>query len=263
MRKRLAIITTHPIQYYAPVFRLLHERGNIEIKVFYTWGKASVTKHDPGFGQTISWDIPLTEGYPLHWERNVARDPGSHHFNGIDNPDLIAGIRTFHPDAVLVIGWSYRSHLQVMRTFKGKIPVFFRGDSILLDTAPFPKNLLRSLSLRWIYRHIDHAFFVGELNRRYFKKYGVKEAQLSFASHAIDNARFAEDRSAEARAIREKLNIGDADFMILFAGKLEPKKDPFTLLDAFRKLNRPDVHLVFAGSGELEEALKGAVSDQQ
>jgi len=37
--KKLAIITTHPIQYYAPIFKLLSERKKIEICVFYTWGK--------------------------------------------------------------------------------------------------------------------------------------------------------------------------------------------------------------------------------
>jgi len=35
---RLAIITTHPIQYYAPVLRLLHELQAIDIRVFYTPG---------------------------------------------------------------------------------------------------------------------------------------------------------------------------------------------------------------------------------
>jgi hypothetical protein len=60
---RLAIITTHPIQYYAPVFKLLYERG-IEIKVFYTLGEAGINKYDKDFKRTINWDIPLLEGYP-------------------------------------------------------------------------------------------------------------------------------------------------------------------------------------------------------
>ena len=47
---RLAIVSSHPIQYNAPLFKLLTERGNINIKVFYTWGKgALVNKQDPGF----------------------------------------------------------------------------------------------------------------------------------------------------------------------------------------------------------------------
>jgi hypothetical protein len=32
MQHKLAIVTTHPIQYYAPLFRLLHQQGSIDYK---------------------------------------------------------------------------------------------------------------------------------------------------------------------------------------------------------------------------------------
>jgi hypothetical protein len=52
MQKNLAIIITHPIQYYAPVFQLLAKRCNL--KVFYTWGEEVLKdKFDPGFGKII------------------------------------------------------------------------------------------------------------------------------------------------------------------------------------------------------------------
>ena len=54
--KKLAIITTHPIQYYAPLFQLLHQRQKISIKVFYTWGETISGKYDPGFKKKIEWD---------------------------------------------------------------------------------------------------------------------------------------------------------------------------------------------------------------
>jgi hypothetical protein len=56
---RLAIILTHPIQYYTPVFQQLQKQGNITIKVFYTNGENSKKQFDPGFGRYIHWDIPL------------------------------------------------------------------------------------------------------------------------------------------------------------------------------------------------------------
>ena len=60
---KLAIITTHPIQYYAPVFKHITDSG-IYCKVFYTWGEGGLQgKYDPNFGKTIEWDIPLLEGY--------------------------------------------------------------------------------------------------------------------------------------------------------------------------------------------------------
>src|SRR4051812_32141110 len=101
--KKLAIVTTHPIQYNAPLFALLQSRKNISIKVFYTWGDTvKQKKYDPGFNKSIEWDIPLLDGYDHCFPENTARDPGSHHFNGIQNPGLIDDIEAWDANAVLV-----------------------------------------------------------------------------------------------------------------------------------------------------------------
>ena len=44
--------------------------------------------------------------------------------------------------------------------------------------------------------------------------------------------------------------------VILFAGKFEAKKRPLDLLEAFARLNPPNVSLLFVGNGHLEEELK-------
>jgi len=259
--KKLAIITSHPIQYYAPAFQLLHHRQQIEIMVFYTWGEASVRKHDPGFNKKIQWDIPVLSGYPFQWLKNNSDDPGTHHFNGIKNPDLIEQIKSWQPDAVLVYGWGYNSHLKALRYFKNRIPVLFRGDSTLLDEVNGVRSILKATLLKWVYRHVDHAFYPGANTKAYFKKYGLKESQLSFAPHAIDNARFAEDRGTEVGALRKAHGLKDDDIVILFAGKLEEKKSPMVLLSAFLNLNKPGLHLLFVGNGPLESRLKLEAKD--
>ena len=109
---------------------MLTERGNLAIKVFYTWGDAVLeNKYDPGFGKSIEWDIPLLKGYDFTFVKNASLNAGSHHFGGINNPSLIREIKEWGPDAVLVYGWCFKSHLSAMRYFKGRIPVLFRGDS--------------------------------------------------------------------------------------------------------------------------------------
>jgi glycosyltransferase involved in cell wall biosynthesis len=249
---KLAIVTTHPIQYYAPVFKLLHERQKISIMVYYTWGEKSKVKYDPGFGATIGWDIPLTDGYPFSWLENASTDPGTHHYRGIINPDLISKITNWQPDAILVFGWAWQSHLRCMRHFKGKLPLYFRGDSTLLDETGGIKSIVKSLFLRWVYKDINHGFYAGSNNKAYFKKYGLKDSQLSFAPHAVDNERFAQNTKKEATALRKQLLIGDDDNLVLFAGKFERKKSPAELLDAFLTLEEPGVHLLFVGNGNLE-----------
>lgn len=254
--KNLAIVITHPIQYYTPVFKLLYERQKINVMVFYTWGEGGLQKFDPGFGKTITWNLPLLEGYPYEWVKNISADPGSHHSKGIDNPDLISQINNWQPDVIMVYGWFYKSHLKILKYFKGRVPVIFRGDSTLLDDKGGIKSVLRSQFLKRIYRHIDYALYAGSNNKAYFKKCGLKETQLFFAPHTVDNDRFAEDRTNEALTLRKQLGIADDEKLLLFAGKFEHKKNPLSLLEAFIDITQPGTHLLFAGNGILETELK-------
>jgi glycosyltransferase involved in cell wall biosynthesis len=253
---RLAIVTTHPIQYYAPIFQLLHQRGYIDVKVFYTWSQSAEQKHDPGFGKDIEWDIPLLDGYLYEFVENTSSAPGSHHAKGIINPQLIQKITNWKPDAVLVYGWLYNSHLKVMRHFKNKLPVLFRGDSTLLDDKPGLKSILRLFFLRWVYSYVDYALYPGINTKAYFKRYGLTEEQLIFAPHAVDNNKFTKDAAPESITIRERHNVATGDILILYAGKFEDKKDPLLLLKAFFKLKQPCVHLLMVGNGVLEPTLK-------
>lgn len=258
--KRLALISTHPIQYNAPLFRLIHERGRIDLCVFYTWSQSEAgSVYDPGFGQARSWDIPLLEGYRYEFVPNTSNKPGSHHFWGIQNPGLIARIKAFQPDAICVYGWNFHSHLAVMRHFKGVIPIWFRGDSTLLDepTGFAWRKLLRRTLLRVIFRYVDRAFFVGQSNRDYFKAHGLDESQLVYAPHAIDNQRFSEqgdNYEMEAEQWRTQLGITNNKPSFLFAGKLEAKKNVRSLVQAFKQL--PDAQLIVVGNGVLEQALR-------
>ena len=258
---RLAILSTHPIQYYAPLFRALH-KGPLDIHVFYGWeGMATAEATDHGFGAKVKWDIPLLDGYPHTFLENRSKDPGTHHFRGIDSIDVIDRITAWAPDALLVFGWNYASHLRALRHFHGRIPVLFRGDSTLIDEVPGPRTWLRRIVLKWIYRHVDAALYVGRHNRKYFKRHGLRDEQLFWAPHAIENERFMADadaREAEALSWRRELGIKDHDRVVLFVGKLEDKKNPALLLEAFRGVGSDRTHLILGGTGPLEEPLRDA-----
>jgi len=224
--------------------------------VFYTFGNYNQQEtYDKGFKKKISWDLPLLEGYNYQFVENNATKPG-HYFSGIRNPALINEIKKFKPDAVLIYGWAYESHLRIMRYFYKKIPIWFRGDSTTLDKEPWLKHLTKKTILTWVYRHVTLAFFVGTQNEKYFKSYGLKTEQLIFAPHAIDNDRFGQSRLSESLALRKDLGLSSHDILILFAGKFEEKKDPLILLNAFIELDQSNVHLLFVGNGALEEKLK-------
>jgi glycosyltransferase involved in cell wall biosynthesis len=260
MVKKLAIIITHPIQYYVPVFQEIAKDKRLEIKVFYTWGEAAKKiKFDPDFGKEIEWDIPLLKGYDYHFTQNIAKNPGSHHKKGIINPNLKNEIQEWGANFLLIFGYAYVSHLQILKFFKGKIPIYFRGDSTLLDKGNPIKELMKWVYLKWIYHYIDYAFYVGTENKKYFQKYGLKETQLIFAPHAIDNERFNTIRKEEVLALRNSLNIKEEEVLILFAGKLITKKNPRLLLEAFLNTKLKNTHLLFVGDGALQQQLKETV----
>lgn len=259
MRFRLAILCTHPIQYYAPVFQLLALEKNIDLKVFYSLGRPNDFK-DKGFDKKIEWDIPLLQGYEYTFLNNSAKYVGSHCFTGVKNPEIISVLETYNADAILVYGWSYHSHLKVMRHFYRKTKIWFRGDSTILKPKPFWKTILRKQFLKLIYRNVDVAFYVGERNLQYYLANGLKDKQLVFSPHAIDNDRFSQLGENDF-SIRRLFNISETDVAVLYAGKLEDIKNPFLLLNAFIKLNRINAHLIFVGNGKLEEKLKQGRSD--
>jgi glycosyltransferase involved in cell wall biosynthesis len=262
---RLAIVSSHPIQYNAPWFRLLAQEADLKVKVFYTWSQSEKgAKYDPGFGKVIEWDIPLLEGYEYEFVENIAKDDGTHHFKGIDNPKLNEKIKTWKPDAILMIGWAFKSHLACMRYFKGRVPILFRGDSTLLDETGGIKQMLRRVFLSWVYWNIDFALYVGENNKKYFLVHGVREKQLLHAPHAIDNARFADgDGSMEQKAKewRKKLGIAEDDFVVLFAGKLEAKKDPDFVLRLAGEVKDSNMKYIIVGNGPLEQELKAKAAN--
>jgi glycosyltransferase involved in cell wall biosynthesis len=259
MRRRLAIVSSHPIQYYSPVFRALANSPEIDLRVFYTWSQlADEPMFDPGFKTEVAWDLPLLDGYPYQFVRNIAKRPGTHHFAGLHTPTLIRDIEAWNPDAVLVYTWNSRSHLQALRHFKGRLPVLFRGDSTLLDERSWWRDRLRKWFLTWVYSHVDIPIAVGSNNREYFAWCGIPTQRIAFAPHSVDTLRFAADSTAhESRAAkwREMLGIEPDAVVFLFAGKLQSKKNPLLLLDAFEALNDAS-HLVFVGSGEMEAMLK-------
>lgn len=239
-------------------------RGRIELRVFYGWeGLTARPARDHGFGQNVTWDIPLLDGYDWTQLENDSRDPGPHHFGGIASRELTPEVERWGPDAVLVIGWCYRSHLEALRFFKGRIPVLFRGDSTLLGERPGPRRLLRRTVLTWVYSHVDVALHVGSNNRRYFLKHGLAEHQLAWVPQAVENERFADadgELVREAARWRAELGIPADAKTIVFVGKLESQKAPEVLLGAFARLTNPSLRLLFIGSGPLEASLRAAAA---
>jgi glycosyltransferase involved in cell wall biosynthesis len=254
---RLAVVLSHPVQYYSPWFQWLRAHTALEFRVFYLWEFGVTAQHDPQFARQIKWDVDLLSGYEHEFVPNVARDPGTHHFRGLDNPALPARLAAWRPAAVLLFGYKWQSHLRALWWARRRgVPLVFRGDSHFLGRgpSPWPQRLL----LRLLYRQFAAFATVGRANREYFRALGVPDDRLFFAPHAVDQARFNPHDEATARGaaeLRAALGLSGKK-VVLFAGKLLPAKQPVELLHAFLDAATDVDALVFVGDGVLKGELE-------
>lgn len=250
--QRLAVVVSHPIQYYSPWFRWMSAHG-WTLRVFYLWDFGVAGREDPEFGRTVVWDVDLLSGHEHEFVPNIARIPGTGHFRGLDNPLLGQRLRDWRPDAILLFGYKYATHLRLILT--SDRPLIFRGDSHLLD-APSVPWLKRELLTR-LYGRFAAVTCVGRANRDYFRAFGVPPEKLFLAPHCVDAARFTATPGLLARAAALKAELGLGGLrIVLFAGKLIAKKQPRELLEAFLALDAPSTALVFVGDGEELPALR-------
>ncbi len=263
MSYRLGVLTTHPIQYYSAWFR--HLASRLDLEVFYAHRQDGRGQADAGFGVEFAWDTPLLEGYPFRWLNNVASQPGLGRFGGCDTPEIANLVAQRRLDAMLVIGWNYKSALQgIWACRSSNVPVLMRGDSQLPTRRPLWKRAGKFLPYRLLLPRLDAHLFVGKRNRDYLVHYGVPQRRLFFCPHCVDNQYFAKqaaqaEASGACRKIREEMGIPQDAFVSLFAGKLIPSKRPEDLVRACLKLSRSGdgkLWLMLVGSGPLEPALR-------
>ena len=252
--KKLAIITSHPIQYNAPWFRHVAAQPGIDLKVFYLWDFGVQSHVDPGFQRAVKWDIPLLDGYAHDLVPNVSKDPGTGHFTGLQNPELSRRVRGFDPGAVLLLTYNYASTHRFLWTWRSS-PLLFRGDSNRLVPRFGMKEWVRREALTRLMRRFSAFLYVGDANRRYFRHHRVPEERLFFAPHAVDNARFVHEgvsAEADAAAWKREIGIPEGHTVILFAGKFEAVKRVPDLIRAYRNANLRDTALLLVGGGPLE-----------
>jgi glycosyltransferase involved in cell wall biosynthesis len=255
---RLAVVLSHPTQYYAPWFAWLRWNPAVELRVFYLWDFGVERRRDPRFGLDIAWDVDLLSGYESEFIPNVSRAPGPEGFWGFDNPGLPARLAAWKPDALLLFGYKWATHLRVIAWARlHGVPLLFRGDSHRLGRgrAPLPSRMV----LGALFAQFAAFLFVGQANRDYFRSFGVPERKLFFAPHAVDDSRFdpgREEIAAQAAALRQRLGLAKETLLVLFAGKFIEEKQPAALLAAFLALGRRDAALVFVGDGAERGALE-------
>ena len=263
MSGKLFIFDSHPVQYKAPVYQQFAKLKTGALKVIYCTDCSVRGHRDRDFGQIVAWDTPLLDGYD-HLVLNNERGVPLQGFRSLTGRGIHRLLKNERPAAVLISQFLYEADLfTYLSCLLLRIPIWIRHET--QDEAflrkPW-KRILRALAYRIIYREVAHAFFVGQLNREHLLRYGMKEGELSFAPYCVDSPfpeMNAASKAASRREMRAKLGISDEETVVLFSGKLIPKKAPDLILEAFSRLSaerRAATRIVFLGSGIMLDALK-------
>ncbi|WP_018256169.1 glycosyltransferase family 4 protein [Halomicrobium katesii] len=257
---KLAIFSSHPIQYKAPLYKRLAETGDIDVTVYYG-SRHGIEETEMGFGTAQSWDIPLLEGYEHHFLDNYSwRDRPFGMFSLI-NLDLVRVIDD-DIDAFWIHSGYYRfsSLIALVASRFNGVPVILHGTG---HRSPLPpsREIAKRIYLRAVFQGVDAVLADCNKNRAQYEFYGVDPDSIYLAPCAVDNDRFqtarAELTDADVDDLRSELDIPDTHLVVLFVGKLNDRKRPMDLLEAFSRLpSSVDASLVFVGDGPNREALE-------
>ena len=256
---------THPVQYFAPLFRTLAVQPGLELTVYYGSRRGTVPLVDPGFGKACTWDVPILEGYNYRFLAGIFREGDKAPPTRQLNPSIMTEITRRRYDAVMVHGYmGNTSRLAMLTALMKGVPVLMRGESHLhVDPPSGVKKYAKRLALRALFCRLAGFLYIGALNKAYYQHFGVRESRLFWCPYTVDNAFFR--RHAEAlvprrRELRAEWDIHDDRPVILFAGKLVAAKQPLLLLEAYRRVRqRRTCALLMAGDGPLRGGLEAEV----
>lgn len=251
---RLVYLVSHPIQYQAPLLRIISEDPEIELLVLFESMESAGAYLDKGFGTEVEWDVPLTDGYSHRLVGSLA-----------DVIDSLSGA-----DVLWVHGWSSLLKLRTLEIARRRnLPVLMRGENTIaaMPDGAGIRGVLKRMFLRWIFFRCAGFLCIGADNRDYYRAHGVEDGRLFFMPYAVDNDRFdaaAKRAAAERSRLREQLDLQPGRPVVLFAGKLQPRKNPAVLIDAMRAMDRNatrDPYLLVVGDGEQRHPLEQGAAD--
>lgn len=265
-KRRVAVVTTHPIQYFAPLFAYLTASPDIEITALYLSDSSLRGARDEGFGREVAWDIDLLEGYPHKFVGPRWRELEPRGFRATFVPEIYDEVRCGGYDALWVNGHVVSANFVAMAAARAVgIPALMRCETHLCLPGSVAKKALRRPLLGALYAMCDGLLAIGSRNREFYRAMGAPDDKISSTPYAIDNARFMRDArlSPEERAaVRRCYGLSADRPALLFVSKLQRRKRPDDLLHAAARLAAEGLEfdLVIAGSGEMSEELESTAA---
>lgn len=258
---RLAIVVTHPIQHFTPLYRELARQPGIELHVLFGNALGSQPYFDRLMNTEIAWQMDLLSGYSHEFlEPDFSGVPT---FFKPNASNLAARLSAFAPDAVMIYGYAQINTLRALGWGTvNDVPLLMVSDSERAFEAGGWRARFKALALPILYRRIAAFLSTGDRNEEYHLHYGATAERIFRSPFTIDEAAYrpaAETRSVARAALLARIGAPDDALIALYVGKLYGGKRPGDLLDALEILGKHSggerVHAVFAGAGELSDSL--------
>jgi glycosyltransferase involved in cell wall biosynthesis len=261
---RLAAVTSHPVQYQAPLFRQLAAHTSVDLTVFYGDDRSVAGEIDREFGLRIRWDRPLLDGYRSIFLKRRASGLSAVRRLAAD-ARIVQHLWRERFDAVFI--HSYATPLSLLAyvgALASRTPVLLRTESERLRPRRTLTEILKQLVLRPLFAITAGVLVIGEANRRFYDHYGVSRTRQFFTPYSVDNRYFADERRAvqPSRDDRRRAWGWTSDVMVAgFSGKLIPLKRVEDLIDAIGLLQNEgfSVGLLVVGDGPERHALEDRV----
>jgi glycosyltransferase involved in cell wall biosynthesis len=258
-RFQVLAIAAHPAQYQAPLFRRMASRSDVDLQVAYCTLRGAEAAHDPEFGATVKWDVPLLDGYP--WEHVPNRGSGAETFFGLRNSGLWRVIRDGRFDAVLCYVSYRRATFWIARVAAklSRTAFLFGTDTTTLTPLDgrMWKRSVKRVFWPTLFRLADQVIVPSSGSLALMKSLGLPEERVTVTPYVVDNDWWlAQSAKVYREAPRRAWGAAADDVVVLFCAKLQPWKRPLDLLNAFAKAGAAKAMLIFAGEGPLRGQLE-------
>ena len=265
-RLRVLMISAHPVQYGAPLFRALAKDPRLDVQVAYCDMGGAEAHVDRDFGVPVKWDIPLLDGYQWTLIRNRSWAPSIDSFFGLLNLGIWRMIRQGNFDAVVVhTGYVYATFwVAVIAAKLSHVPVLFGTDATSLQPRDGRrwKTLIKRFLLPAIFRLADVVIIPSEAGRQFILGMGISDSRIVLTPFVVDNPWWQRRASEVNRSdVRREWGIPEDALVALFCAKLQPWKRPDDVLRAFAKANVEGTYLVFAGDGAMRADLEATAKE--
>lgn len=264
---RVAVVNTHPIQYFGPLYAALNQDPSLEVTALYASDFSLRGGMDRGFGHQVKWDVDLLAGHRSVFLGPKARRRVPSGFWSLICPEVWTEIRSGRYDAVWLHGYAHAVDLLAFFAAKSRgLPVFYRSETHLGLRRSGWKRRVRDGVLALAARFVDRFLAIGSANRQYYRSLGVPQNRIFHVPYTVDNERFMAASSLgrdEREAVRQKLGLPLDLPVVLYASKFIPRKHPDDLVRAMARLRDEGLvaSVLFVGSGEMESALRSLVVD--